>query len=453
MGRRSFRYTFVNNTRLGFNPYWHSFSSYSSDELGRGISRKYPDLYLESLSRYAGGLVDIDIVAWQRSYSYVRRSLRENVGYSTGFTFEEAVERILQNTRGSSAGFEWNKYGQTKGEVLTNPEALDKIRSRLNCLDELEYRALFTLSLKDELRDEVDGLPKKARLFFPCELSFLIATVMVYGRWNDKFNSTFFEGCMGGTFLRGGADRLVEYLSVHDRFGEGDAHKFDSKQRQLLRQLVYGLRNELLETCELSATVTRILLSPRVHSPQGYIFQLFGCNPSGGYNTKIDNSILSMFVLRYCFYRACPTASDDEIRSMVEGDDFVYSTCTNFSPDMFQKYSSELGLAYDGGRLTDLGTVSFCQHRFEKRGLYYISIPDRKRALATMAVNRCNSLFDLCLMSQSVIIEHFYNEDVRRLIRRFQEWAVGQGVDMIEYMTDSAIERLHTLDFVYETRV
>jgi hypothetical protein len=70
-----------------------------------------------------------------------------------------------------------------------------------------------------------------------------------------------------------------------------------------------------------------------------------------------------------------------------------------------------------------------------------------------MAVNRCSSLFDLCLMSQSVIIEHFYNKDIRYLIRRFQEWAVGQGVDMIEYMTDSAIERLHTLDFVYETRV
>jgi hypothetical protein len=337
--------------------------------------------------------------------------------------------------------------------VLTNPEALEALRARLEDLDELESRAFFTLSLKDELRDIVDGEPKKARLFFPCELSFLIATVMVYGRWNDKFNDTFFEGCMGGTFLRGGADRLVDHLSVHDRFGKGDAHKFDSKQRQLLRQLVYGLRGELVEVSDLSATVVRVLLSPMVHAPQGFLFQLFGQNPSGGYNTKIDNSILSMFVVRYCFYRAFPNASDAEIASMVEGDDFVYSTCVDFTPDMFRRYAEELGLDYDGGPLTGLDGVSFCQHRFEKRGLDYVSVPDPQRALATMAINRCDSLYDLCLMSQSVLIEHFYNKDIRFLLRRFQEWAEGMGVNMVEYMTDSAIERLHTLDVVYEDRV
>lgn len=340
-----------------------------------------------------------------------------------------------------------------KGRRIDESGSASALRARLNNLDELEARAYFTLSLKDELRDEEDGVPKKARLFFPCELSFLIATVMVFGRWNDKFNDTFFEGCMGGTFLRGGADRLVRHLKKHKRFGEGDAHKFDSKQRQLLRQLVYGLRSELVETCELSATVVRVLLSPKVHTPHGYLFQLFGQNPSGGYNTKIDNSILSMFVLRYCFYRAFPNASDAEIASMVEGDDYVYGTSVNFTPDMFRRYASELGLDYDGGNLTSIDKVSFCQHRFLRTGLDYVSVPDPKRALATMAINRCGSLYELGLMSQSVLIEHYYNKDIRRLIRRFQEWAQGQGLDMIEYMTDSAIERLHTLDVVYEDHV
>jgi hypothetical protein len=439
----------ISNSRLGFNSFWHQFHRSSPDDLGRGISRKYPDLYLNSLSRYAGRPLDIDPVAWNKAYHHVRRSLRENVGYSTGFTFEEAVERILRNTRGSSAGFEWNKYGQTKGEVLTNPEALAALRARLDNLDELESRGMFTLSLKDELRDEVDGVPKDARLFFPCELALLVATVMVFGRWNDQFSSTFFEGCMGGTFLRGGTDRLVRHLRFA-RLGEGDAHKFDSKQVFLLRQLVYGLRGELVEHGELYGTVVRVLLNPKVHAPQGFLFQLRGTNPSGGYNTKVDNSILSMFVLRYSLYRKFPDASHDAVSSMVEGDDYIYGTNLDFTPTDIKRFASELGLEYDGGELTDIHRVSFCQHRFLSTRLGWVGVPNPKRALATMAINRCDTLYELCLMSQSVLIEHFYNKEIRGLIRRFQAWAEGQGVDMIEYMTDDAVERLHTRDVVYE---
>lgn len=449
MGRRSFRYSFVLNSRLGLNSFWCRFYPGGLDPLGRGISRKYPDLYLESLSRYAGRPLSIDNKAWNKAYFYVRRTLRENVGYSTGFTFEEAIERILRNTRGSAAGFEWNKYGQTKGEVLTNPEALEALRSRVENLLELESRSFFTLSLKDELRDEVNGVPKNARLFFPCELAFLVATVMVYGRWNDQFSSAFFEGCMGGTFLRGGADRLVRHLRF-SRLGEGDAHKFDSRQCFLLRQLVYGLRGELVEHGPQYASVVRVLLNPRVHTPHGHLFQLRGTNPSGGYNTKVDNSILTLFVIYYCFFRKYPDGDPAEISTMVEGDDYLYGTSTEFSPDNVKEYAVELGLEYDGGDLAEIDKVSFCQHRFIRTGLGYVSVPDSRRALATMAINRCDSLFELCLMSQSVLIEHFYNPEIRALLRRFQMWAATQGVDMIEYMTDDAIERLHTRDLVYE---
>lgn len=448
MGQGPFRYKKTLKTRVFVNQWWQSFCPTTIENLSRGISWKYPDRYYEGLQEFQRRDVCIDLHAWNKALFSVRRKLREEVGFSTGFSFDEAVKRILYSSRGSSPGFEWNKFGSTKGDVLTNEEALLKLKQRLEDPNLFETKAIFTMSLKDELRDKAAGKPKKARVFFPCELALILATVMVYGRWNDRYVNTFFDGSLGGGFLNGGTERLMEHLS-EGLYGDGDAHKFDSKQQEILRNAVYGLRDELVSSHPLKPVVKRLLCRPRVCTPEGQLFQLPGGNPSGSFNTLIDNSILTLIVLAYCFFRKFPNGSLQDFYHMVTGDDYIYRTKVDISPDDIKNYGSELGLEYDGGQRRELEGVSFCQRKFVKRGGYMVSIPDPSRFLATMAMNRCYTLFDTCVMSQSMCIEHFFNEEVRAQIRRFQEWAATE-VGPIDYLTDDAIFRLHTVPMKYE---
>jgi hypothetical protein len=393
--------------------------------------------------------LSIEPVAWNQAFMWVRRQLRENVGFAESFTFEEAVERILYTARNSSAGFAWNKFGMTKGEVLENPEALKLLRRTLSDPETFAAGAVFTMSLKDELRDIVDGTPKDARLFFPGELSLLLASVMVYGRWNDRYSRTFFAGGMGGSFLGGAADRLVRYVGTQ-RIGEGDAVKFDTRHQQIIREAVYSLRDELVGDHPLKAVVHRVLVSPVVLSPEGGLWQLYCGNPSGSFNTKFDNCITSLLNLAYSYFRKFPGGDlDGEVRIMTEGDDYLFGTDVDFTPDDVARYSLELGFEYEGGALRTIEEASFCQRSFIRSGGVWVCQPDPRRALATMAVNRCPMLLDLCVMSQSVMIEHFYNVEIRKLLRSFQEWAASEVGDL-GFLTDDAIDRLHKVALAYE---
>jgi len=433
--------------------FWASFlakEGIDSPEPTRGISVKKRELYEKGVAKFFNRPFSIDLEVFEAARRFVQDMLRSEVGSCSPLSMEEAIERILLHAGSSASGPRWNKWGQTKREVLTNAEALEELRKMLEP-QQLLVDSYFTLSLKDELRDIVEGKAKDARVFLPVSLPLLVATVMVYGRWNDRFVDSEFWGSMGQGFLRGGTDRLVTRLEKHPLCGEGDAQKFDTSQNPFMREVVYGLRNEFVWH-ELRAVVTFLMIWPRVMLPDGHLWELPGGNPSGSFNTLVDNSILTLLVLVYAFIRCLGRLPNPrEIEAIVTGDDYLYSTVLEaFTPEVVRKYGSELGLTYDTGSLKSLSDSTFCQKRFEKSGDTWVGVPDAQRFWATMELNRCESAYDSAVLSQSVMIEHFYNQSLRRLLRRFQEFLEDEYLVVLEYLTDQQIDLLHKVGVSYE---
>lgn len=406
---------------------------------------------MKGLYRFADRPVAIRFGALETARRAVQKLLSSEIGFSRAMSFEEAVSRILLRSGKSSAGFYWNKYGQTKGEVLSNPLALEELRKSLNH-EYLCRNGVFTMSLKDELRDFEMGEPKDARVFMPVDLVLLIATVMCYGKFNDKYVDAQFEGGLGGSFLTGGAQWLSEHLSCGvDLNGEGDAHKYDSRQNSFLRQVVYSIRAELTEDTALKATVNLLHVYPRFHLPDGSVWRVTG-NPSGTFDTLVMNSILTLLVICYAEARMFGTVDWERVRRLVTGDDYLYRTSEpTFTPAWLADCAEELGLEFDRNPLRSFSESTFCQHRFVSDGGVYVAVPvDSQRLFATMALNRCGNAYETALMSQSVLIEYFYDGESRRLLRGFQDYLKERYLIDIEYMTDFDIDQLHKSRFVYE---
>lgn len=450
------RYRPALSSRLEYCQEWVRFCHLKNIDVKprRRIARKNIDLYGEGLFKFRSRDVRIDPEAFNAAVSHVQRLLRSNVGMSRVLSFEEAVERVIAKTGMSAANARWNKYGQTKREVLTNPEALAKIREELHP-DTLASVGLFTMSLKDELRDVVDGNPKDARVFMPVDLTLLIATIMCYGDFNDRFVDASFEGSLGGSFLHGNADTLVNRLRKHPFFGEGDAHKYDTTQNALLREAVYFIRDSLVPQSELRGTVRQCLCYPRFVLPNGQVWQVNGGNPSGSFNTLVDNSILTLIVLAYCLYRYYGFIPVELLEDIVTGDDYLYSTSdSEFTPTVVARHASELGLDFDAGELKSLADASFCQRRFVLDGGRWVAVPiDASKFLDTMLYNRCLDAFDLAVLSQSILIENYYIRENRTILREFQDFLRSEYLVDLEYLTDRQIDQLHKQKMVYECKL
>lgn len=444
------------SSRLKYNHVWARFCHAEGISLApkRGVGRKNVNLYTEGLFKFQARPTEIRIDAMNAAMDAVERRLREEVGMSRSLTFDEAVDRIIVKTGASSVNSRWNKYGQTKRDVLSCPEALALIREELHP-EKLAEVGLFTMSLKDELRDLVDGEPKDARVFMPVDLTLLVATVMVHGDFNDRFVDAHFEGSLGGSFFHGNADRLARRLLKHPYFGKGDAHKYDTSQNSLLRECVYAVRERLIERHGLMETVRRCLCHPRLVLPNGQIWQVNGGNPSGSFNTLVDNSILTLLMLAYCVYRYKGYVDWELIEEIVTGDDYLYSTSdSEFTPRLVSEYAAELGLDFDAEDLTDFSKADFCQRRFVRDGRQWVVVPtDAAKFLGTMLYNRCQDVFDLAVLSQSVLIEQFYILESRRVLRKFQEFLRDEYLVDLEYLTDRQIDRLYKETEVYECKL
>lgn len=420
----------------------------------RRVARKNIDLYSEGLFKFQARPTSIDAVALSDAVSHVSRLLRTHVGMSRVLSFEEAADRVIAKTGMSAANARWNKYGTTKREVLENPEALDKIRQELHP-SRLAAVGLFTMSLKDELREVVDGIPKDARVFMPVDLTLLIATIMCYGDFNDRFVDASFDGSLGGSFLHGNADALVKRLLKHKFFGKGDAHKYDTTQNALLREVVYAIRDALTADSELRATVRACLCYPRFVLPNGQVWQVSGGNPSGSFNTLVDNSILTLLVLAYCMHRHYGFIDAELLEEIVTGDDYLYSTDdSEFTPAVVARFAAELGLWFDSEQLTGLDKADFCQRRFVQNGGRWVAVPvDAAKFMDTMLFNRCLNPFDVAVLSQSILIENFYISENRTILRKFQDFLRSEYLVDLEYLTDRQIDQLHKQEMVYECKL
>lgn len=384
----------------------------------------------------------------QRAAELVIHRLSRKLGQCRSLTLEEAIDRVV-HTAGSSAPGHWYlRWGQTKGEVLRNPEFVPYLRETIEKAPIRGFpRPWYTASLKDELRPLKDGAVKSARVFMPVDLVLLVAQVMVWGDFNDRFVTTVHEGSLGGGHLHGAWDGLCRRLRKHDLFGESDAHQYDTSQDAELREWVYRVRAALCEEHPLTGLLEVLAVNPRVALPDGSLWVLPGGNASGGFSTLTDNTILSMIVLHYV--RLSLGVLEGDVEEAEQGDDLLWSTSdARMSPDNFSRVAAaDLGLSYDGGSLKDWASVSFCQRRFalDEESGKFVALSDPSRFWDSIRFNREASLYGSALVAQSLLIEHFWHPSIRNVVRDYQDF-LGEAGPEITWMSDHEIRWLHLSD-------
>lgn len=284
----------------------------------RFVSPKSRDLYWAGVAKYRFDAVK-DESGLDAATARVTRRIQEHVPFGRSLTLEEAVERVVYTAGASSPGHWYLRWGQTKGEVLRNPDFLNYLTETIEAAPRRGFpRPWYTASLKDELRPMKDGAVKPARLFMPVDLVLLVAQVMVWGDFNDHFVSTTFCGGLGGGTFHGRWDATARRLNKHPLLGETDGQRYDTTQSARLREAVYKVRGDCCEGHPLLGLLLAAAVTPYVAMPDGRLVSLGGGNTSGGFNTLVDNSILSMIAIEYSSDKM--GVNEGQIEYVVTGD-------------------------------------------------------------------------------------------------------------------------------------
>jgi hypothetical protein len=212
----------------------------------------------------------------------------------------------------------------------------------------------------------------------------------------------------------------------------------------------------LSEDTEVRAKVNQMSRRPVVHFPDGNLWELPGGNPSGGFMTKLMNTILTLIVLEYASFRFAETfGCEPECEIGAEGDDYIYSTDeVRFSPEWIRACGQELGLDYDANPLveeemttTRLSKSSFCQRRYRLvrigRKLVAITESDPTRMWGALLANRSSDPVVSKGIAHSLLVEHYWNESSRKLLRRYMRWLDERYGTKSKELTDRQIEKLH----------
>jgi hypothetical protein len=212
----------------------------------------------------------------------------------------------------------------------------------------------------------------------------------------------------------------------------------------------------LSEDSEIRAKVNQMSRRPVVHFPDGNLWELPGGNPSGGFMTKLMNTILTLIVLEYASIRFAETfGCEPESEVGAEGDDYIYSTDeVRFSPEWIRACGQELGLDYDANPLveeemttTRLSKSSFCQRRYRLvrigRNLVAITESDPTRMWGALLANRSSDPVVSKGIAHSLLVEHYWNESSRKLLRRYMRWLDTKFGTRSKELTDRQIEKLH----------
>jgi len=241
-------------------------------------------------------------------------------------TYEQAV-LLMDKTK--SPGHPYNQKYKTKQEALDaeGPEikrAVEELRRTGKCVFTFDGKVytecVWQSSPKGEMR-VMDKLihPKhekrKCRTFMCNSIIFHILMFMLFKEQNDSFvrshDSTWSK--VGFSPYYGGFNTMASYL-LSSGIVEFDCWDVEHMEafNEILLLLLYELRRNHLIGCspederQYKFILTNIVWS-LVLDPDGYLGLMLGKNPSGSFNTLVDNTIILDVMWVYILARKCTT--------------------------------------------------------------------------------------------------------------------------------------------------
>lgn len=218
--------------------------------------------------------------------------------------------------------------------------------------------ALFQGHLKDELRISEKVASDSTRLFIIAPAEHHFALALMSKDFNDKLiaaASARSSPCaIGMDIYNGGFDLLGRSLEAHKVRWFADISGYDTRQQLFLQSVNIRVRFQMLSSedqtfenlCRLCNLYRDIIYTP-VMLPDGLVVFLQG-NPSGQFNTGMDNTITLLYVFLYSYLTSGAPRSLSYFKKMtfmkLAGDDSAAaSSDPRFSPDHFMSTCLKMG--------------------------------------------------------------------------------------------------------------
>jgi hypothetical protein len=344
--------------------------------------------------------------------------------------------------RQTSSGYPWTLVSPTKASFLDS----DFYRTWYSSWETLVFSGRASpvcwkcFIKQGELKKRAVLLEHRPRTILASPMHFSQLGYRLFGVQNDRIARAGAQGLvpcwLGASKFHGHWDRLACRLLVFPNLGDGDITEFDGtvdqddfimlsdvRKRALPRDLSVGV-NYYYDQVQESWIVSWL----------GDLFKKHRGQPSGQFNTLSDNSMVQC---RYWFYHWCkfvvphfhgvlfPTWASfkSQVCLVVMGDDVIYS-CSNlvapyFQPAYLKRTFASFGVKFKStfdSLKQSLEGLEFCSLHFKYVEGYWVPVPKRAKALASVFYKGSTNPRVLLKRLMALRVEYWWEDDVRTVI-------------------------------------
>lgn len=188
----------------------------------------------------------------------------------------------------------------------------------------------------------------------------------LYESFNTSFLncSYFMKSAVGRSLTKGGSSEIVSFLGQNN-IQNADCTGFDHSLSSALLWYVYKIREDMSSfndaQREYHWAYYRQIVSRTCFTSNGDVYNVVGGNPSGQYNTTIDNTIAHIFIIAYSMIRSGYSFKDFvKFRALVYGDDYI----GQYMPPSFWQGYRELGIQVRLKTWDTIWQADFLSHNF-----------------------------------------------------------------------------------------
>lgn len=279
-----------------------------------------------SLKKYNKAQPYLELEAFEKSIKWMRRTFERFVTNTESITFEEALCYV---ERTSSPGYPWEHLGKN-GDILGDATKLTLIRDAVEKIETSEIDVVWKNSLKEEIRPMEKLRLNKIRTFTAAPLHFTIYCIMHCSGFNNRLFKTALQhpSVVGFDTYKGGWHELYKRLKKHSNAFELDVSEYDSS---IFRALLFAIA-EMRADCSTNPNSLHIfrrmyqeIVNSLIMTIDGNFVNKSTGNPSGSYNTIVDNTLALYALFCYSFILSNPEKTYQDFVQNVEpllcGDD------------------------------------------------------------------------------------------------------------------------------------
>jgi len=324
------------------------------ERINWGLPNPNLEASYKSLSKYAKfvlPLSEVSIHALNLAAEFMERHFGPYMCNSRIKTVSEVMLGLDYTT---SPGFPWTQFAATKGElvdrwgeVVPDKTFEQYMEEDWDALLDINYRAVFGNSLKEEIRKREKIEQNKLRTFTAGPIEATIHGNRLFEDQNEKFYASNLKtaSVVGRTPYYQGWDAIYRKLSHFATGWALDETEYDSSIRNYMMWAMARFRWRMLREADQTTDNLRRLLTyysnlinTVIVTAEGVLVMKQGGNPSGSVNTIADNTLILYMLLAYAWLKVAPldNATYEQFNSQVRlalcGDDNTWTASEAVQP-------------------------------------------------------------------------------------------------------------------------